>query len=38
MPLRAGIGMPAYGKFGSTEYRIFKILLWLVINKLTVCS
>ncbi len=21
MPLRAGIGMPAYGKFGSTEYQ-----------------
>jgi hypothetical protein len=20
MPLRAGIGMPAYGKFGSTEF------------------
>ncbi len=26
MPLRAGIGMPAYGKFGSTESQIDAII------------
>jgi hypothetical protein len=27
MPLRAGIGMPAYGKFGSTDAIWFKKFL-----------
>jgi hypothetical protein len=25
MPLRAGIGMPPYGKFGSTESQFYMI-------------